>query len=164
MGHNIQAILLKGKYDEVQAANFDLYGVSLEFDLTLFFIDHYYSAYWQAILKTEGMLDINGVDYILYPCETALAVIVEKVSKSPNPVYAIISTDYFGGVGDQWANVYVNRDLADKSIIMINQALAYLGVEKRDELDEFDTIGLSKYRSNPDYLDKYADLADELGV
>ncbi|MBB2909791.1 hypothetical protein FHS43_001037 [Streptosporangium becharense] len=31
-------------------------------------------------------------------------------------------------------------------------------------MDEFDTIGLGTFRSNPDHRDRYIELCDELGV
>ena len=52
----------------------------------------------------------------------------------------------------------------NQKIKRINDALAFFGVIKKDNLDEFDTVGLSNYRSAPEYLIKYIDLADELGV
>lgn len=61
MRHNISAIILKGHYDEAKAKEYDLLGIDLGFDLALFRVNHYYSACWQALLKTSGMLDINGV-------------------------------------------------------------------------------------------------------
>jgi len=164
MGHNISAIILKGAYDEPQSQAFDLLGVELGHDLTLFPINHYYAACWQAKLRTQGVLDINGVDYRLYPRKMALAELVGLISLQEEPMYAIIATDYFGGTGDQWANVYRNKTLVDRNIRSINQALSRLGVNAEGGMDEFDTVGLSNHRSEPEYLDKYVDLADELGL
>jgi hypothetical protein len=42
--------------------------------------------------------------------------------------------------------------------------LIHLGVKTNGKLDEFDTIGLDKIRSQPDIFDKYLDLSDEYGV
>lgn len=68
---------------------------------------------------------------------------------------AKISTDYFGGSGHQEAKLFVNNKKEyDKSseydfnINPINDVLKMLGVYKKDGLDEFDTIGLSNFRSN----------------
>ncbi|MEU3690428.1 hypothetical protein [Streptomyces narbonensis] len=46
----------------------------------------------------------------------------------------------------------------------INQALAALGVKGTATVDEFEVIGLGGFRSNPDYLQAYVALCDELGV
>lgn len=79
-------------------------------------------------------------------------------------IFAIIQTDYFGGIGNQYACVFKGKINLDKSISRINDALRILGVRAKLPLDEFDTVGLSEYRSKPDYLGKYMGLADILGV
>lgn len=77
--------------------------------------------------------------------------------------YAIICTDYFGGVGTQWAGVFVGKKLINTEYT-INKALSILGVKTQPNFDEFDTVGLSSPRHNPEYLEKYVDMADEFGV
>jgi len=164
MGHNITAIILKGEYDKSKSKEFDLIGIDLENDLTMFHINHYYSACWQLKLETVGVLNINSVDCILYPSEMAISELILKITNKEEPLFSIISTEYFGGMGKQYANVYKKNVLADSNIKTINEALSYMGVERKNSLDEFDTVGLSNHRSEPDYLEKYYDLAEELGV
>lgn len=164
MGHSVTAIILKGNFDKDKAKNFDLLPISLDFGLSLFHINHYYSACWQYKLKTTGQLDISNVDSIIFPREVAISEIIRVISTSEMPEYAIITTDYFGSVGKQYANVFKNSDNANKNITTINQALAHLGVLAKNGQDEFDTIGLDKIRTRPDHLDKYVELADEFGV
>lgn len=69
-----------------------------------------------------------------------------------------ITTDYFGGYGNQTAKVFIDNkkvldqdDEFDWSLKPINSALKMLGVNKSESMDEFDTVGLSKYRSNNDF-------------
>lgn len=164
MGHNISAIILKDTYNLTKAKEFDLIGIDLGYNLTMFHINHYYSACWQAKLGTKGFLDINGVDYALYPYEIALSQLMAIISNNEEPLFSIISTDYFGGMGYQYANVYKGYNLIDPKIKTINQALSFLGVTKKKRKDEFDSVGLSNHRSEPEFLEKYSDLADELGV
>lgn len=165
MGHAITAIVLKGNFDQELAKTFDLRKVKLDFDLHMFFIDHYYSACWQEMLKAQGFLETNDNDgHILFPTEVALAEILQKITQTRFVQFAIIATDYFGGVGDQYAQVYQGQTLANKDIDDINGALKWLGVVPSKGLDAFDTVGLSKYRSNPSYLEKYEDMAIQLGV
>ena len=71
---------------------------------------------------------------------------------------AKISTDYFGGIGHQEAKLFVNNKKEyDKSSEFdwserpVNTVLKMIGVSKKDVHDEFDTIGLSNYRSNEDF-------------
>lgn len=76
---------------------------------------------------------------------------------------AKISTDYFGGSGNQSAKLFVNnKKVYDKSdehygsdkyaSSPINEVLKMIGVVKINGMDEFDTIGLGKYRSNNDLI------------
>jgi hypothetical protein len=72
-----------------------------------------------------------------------------------NKTIAKISTDYFGGSGHQEAKLFVNNKKEydessehDYMVTPINDVLQMLGVSKKDGHDEFDTIGLSNFRSN----------------
>ncbi len=159
MAHLINAIILKGKYDKEEAQKYELIPVELDFNLTMFFIDKYFTAYWQKILNTTGFLETNSRQ----PNEMVIYELMKRISNREQIKYAIITTAYVGGIGDQFANVYENDKNVDLSINTINKALKYLGVKNiRDDFDEFDTIGLGRFRKNPEYLDKYADLADEV--
>lgn len=167
MGHNITAIILKGEFDKALAKDFGLIEKNLGFGLNLFHIDGWYSAYWQHLLKTDGELEITNINkdwFMIIPSERALAKIMKRISKQNKPVFAIILTDYFGGVGFQWANVFCCSTNADRNIETINQALRYLGVKAKTGSDEFETIGLEKIRVQPEYLEKYRDLYDELKI
>lgn len=73
-------------------------------------------------------------------------------------IIAKIETDYFGGSGSQSAKLFINgkkvydkSDEQDWSLKPINDVLIKLGVEKTNNFDEFDTIGLGKYRTNEDF-------------
>jgi hypothetical protein len=70
----------------------------------------------------------------------------------------VLSTDYFGGPGYQEAKLFVNnkKEYNESSeynylVNPINDILKMMGVSKKDGQDEFDTIGLSNYRSNQDF-------------
>lgn len=83
------------------------------------------------------------------------------------------TTDYFGGVGEQEALVtqFMSRDsyhcssninaipyedmvpLQHFSLGSINEALRVIGVQSTPELDEFDVIGLGRWRSNEDFYE-----------
>ena len=75
-----------------------------------------------------------------------------------NKTIASITTDYFGGPGEQSAKLFINNkkvldedDTFDSSLSPINSALKMMDVDKKGGFDEFDTIGLGKYRSNYDF-------------
>ena len=59
MAHIIEAIILKGEYNKEEAKKYDLIGVELDFDLTMFFIDEDFTAYWEKKLNTTGFLETN---------------------------------------------------------------------------------------------------------
>ena len=77
---------------------------------------------------------------------------------SKGKTLAIISTDYFGGIGEQEAKVLHNGEVIlnqntefDFKLKPINSALKLLNVTCDKDKDEFDTIGLSNFRSNSDF-------------
>jgi len=71
---------------------------------------------------------------------------------------AKIETNYFGGDGEQSAKLFINNkkiydksDEQDWSLHPINHVLREMGVKKHSGMDEFDTVGLGKYRENKDF-------------
>ena len=71
---------------------------------------------------------------------------------------AKVSTDYFGGSGHQEAKLFVNNKKQydkssefDWSVRPINDVLKSMGIVAKDGQDEFDTIGLGKYRLHSDF-------------
>jgi hypothetical protein len=81
---------------------------------------------------------------------------------------ASISTDYFGGCGNQSATVWLNGnviyEIGDEEFPRsspINEALRLLGVKRKEGMDEFDTIGLGNYRSHKDFEDVEEEIIDE---
>jgi hypothetical protein len=164
MGHNITAIILKGSCDRSKAEEYGLFAKELPFNLTLFHIEHYQTACWQFELKTSGYLETSFKNISIFPTEIAIAEVVKSISTEENTHFAIIQTDYFGGMGNQFASVYRNNVNIDKNANTINKVLLHLGVTKNGELDEFDTIGLDKIRRQPDIFEKFVELADKYGV
>jgi hypothetical protein len=93
----------------------------------------------------------------------ALSSVLEKVTQDCSLGY--IETDYFGGVGSQTAALWRNGRLVlgpllrethwdaesgqhiDSGPAAINDVLVQLGVKRGRSVDEFDALGLSKYRS-----------------
>jgi hypothetical protein len=80
---------------------------------------------------------------------------------------ALISTDYFGGPGYQEAKLFVNnKKVYDKSsesdykLNPINDILKLMGIIKKEGMDEFDTIGLGKYRSNRDFNHQEVEIGE----
>jgi hypothetical protein len=70
---------------------------------------------------------------------------------------ARITTDYFGGIGSQSAKLFDNgkkvydEDDEFSKTSPINDVLKLMGIKSKSGMDEFDTVGLGKYRSNSDF-------------
>jgi hypothetical protein len=70
---------------------------------------------------------------------------------------AYVETDYFGGVGGQGAAVYSGRAVLMepewREAHSINRALALIGVKRHLLGDQFQALGLGRYRSNDDLIE-----------
>lgn len=133
-------------------------------DISVFPIDHYFSSYWAARRGSGARLDLPDGLPATFPEEAVLCDLVREVTGTDKPRFAIIQTEYFAGFGDQWAVAFAGEKRLTAEQTSINEALAALGVRASASADEFDVIGLGEFRSNPDYLERYVDLCDELGV
>lgn len=68
---------------------------------------------------------------------------------------AFVGAEFFGGLGTQWAVVHlVNQRIPQifQGADAINQALRQLGVTAAAQADEFDTVGLGRFRSTEEWL------------
>ena len=164
MPHAITSIVLKGDYNKKIATDYELIGVDLGIDLTLFFIDGHYTAYWQEKLKIKGNLETNCPEVTWFPNGKIIYHFMKIISKRDVVKYAIIMTDYFGGIGKQFANIFENEKNINLQLNTISKVLKEMGVEKGNHHDEFDAVGLGGYRVNPDYLDKYGKMTFDLGI
>ncbi len=87
---------------------------------------------------------------------------------------AYIETAYFGGIGAQVSETWENGQIIEGPLVSydgienkvqsthrtivdyaINQALKNIGVTCEEGHDEFDTVGLGRYRSNRRILEEY---------
>jgi predicted MPP superfamily phosphohydrolase len=159
----IIAIILQGDFKSDQADYFDLYPIPLTNTLTLFHIDFYYSACWQHQLRMKGNLPVVNITEVFYPKEIVIAEIIKRTSLSSNPRYAIIMTEYFAGMGDQYANVFINDKNGDEQVSTINQALKFLGVVAVPGNDEFDTIEDLEEQEQQDIILQSFDLNSAYG-
>jgi hypothetical protein len=164
LGHNITAIIIADAFSAEAARNLDLVAVPLSSTLTLFHIDHYYAAYWQAVRGCTKQLDVPSEFPGVFPREGVVAQLVSELTGIETTRFALIQTEYFGGAGEQWARAFTGERRASDANTTINDVLRMLGVARQGHLDEFDTVGLGGHRIPPEYLERYVDLCDELGV
>lgn len=153
------ALVVADPVDGERAAAVDLRPRLVHGHVTVLPIDPCYSEYWAVRRDARAPLDLPADVPVIFPHEMVLADLVREVTGLAEPRWAIIQTEYFGGTGDQWAVVFHGATREPGDALSINAALAALGVRAVPPHDEFDTIGLGGYRHNPEYLDRYADLA-----
>lgn len=143
MAHHLHAIILRGPFDSARAREFDLRSVELPFELTLFLLVDRYVDAWAKRLAIPGAFPKPMYNFHV------LHHMMAEISREP--LFAIIETEYFGGVGEQCAAVYRGSSLLldpEEPGATINAALRVLGVFCKDGLDEFDTVGLREFRSS----------------
>lgn len=151
MGHSISGLLLKGPYEPVRAAQLGMPSRSLSFDLTLFFCEWRLAEAWSNRLDIPGELPIPDSIAPPYPRDQVLVTLMQTITQQPEPLFAIVATDYFGGIGSQAAFVFQGEQrVTPEGEDSINAALARLGVINALGHDAFETIGLDTIRSMPD--------------
>jgi hypothetical protein len=164
VAHIITAIVVADSFNPEVGRNLDLVAVPLSASLALFHIDHYYTAYWQAVRGCTKQLDVPSEFPGVFPREGIVAQLMAELTGLEAARFALIQTEYFGGAGDQWACAFIGDHRESGASATIDDALRILGVVRRGNLDEFDTVGLGAHRSQPEYLERYVGLCDELGV
>lgn len=93
---------------------------------------------------------INGESIKIKWTELGENILANIREYGKDKTIAKITTDYFGGFGEQTAKLFINnkRVFNKSNESAINDVLKMMGVVSKNGLDEFDTIGLGKYRSN----------------
>lgn len=147
MGHNIEAIITRARVSEEVANKYDLPVITSK-EFSIIALDPSHSDYWAEKIDINNEAD----NKIILNCPVTHFFAKELGLKE----YAVIYTDYFGGVGDQYATVF-NKGVVTmpETINGINKALKQIGVMNKPGFDEFDTLGLGMYRTFDDYFEKY---------
>jgi hypothetical protein len=163
VSHNITGLVLAGPCEPRAVREWDVVEVRLGAGLSLVHLTHYVTAYWQARRGEAGRLDLPPELPPVFPRERVVLSLAAALAGTEDCTFALVMTDYFGGIGGQWACVFTAGRRVG-GLRDINDALRELGVQAAADQDEFDTVGLGLHRHPPDRLDQYADLCDELGV
>lgn len=149
MGHHISAMICHLPIDTDSANECDL-PVFIEGDFAIIALNPYHSDHWAEKL---GIDHYSFSDMLFDNQVTREFAKILKIEK-----YALINTEYFGGVGTQSATVYENNKRIFKVTEGgINRALALIGVVRENNKDEFECLNLGKYRRFCDYFEKYYD-------
>ncbi len=148
MGHCIQAVI--GKHNDVCKITKDWVHVN-EILLP--------QEFGMVLMTDDFMCDVGelaeGSDEVVFPrldCFTgAVKKLMERYSLRTNIAY--FETNYFGGAGTQGGLLYENGSIAVAPRVaesgVINALLAKMGVRRESGKDEFDSLGLGKYRRMP---------------
>lgn len=107
----------------------------------------------KLLLDVEELAEVS--DKIVFPeldrFTEAVRELMERYSFHTKLAY--IETDYFGGKGTQGGLLYENGSVAVAPRAagsgVINALLSELGVWREPGKDEFDSLGLGKYRTIP---------------
>lgn len=127
MGHNIQAIVAKASQFSADPSA-DTAKIALPQDYAM-------------VLATE----YEGLD-----SPPDLGALADKLSTGAAAAH--VATAYHGGSGSQaaavWSDGAISQPLEEGTLGTINGALSVIGVRRTSGLDEFDSIGLGRYRSH----------------
>lgn len=77
------------------------------------------------------------------------------------PAVVNVTTDYFGGCGEQSSTFYDLNTRKSVYCNSINKGLAMIGIQGTTEQDAFDIVGLGDYRSNDSFVEMSRKEAQE---
>lgn len=143
MGHCLTALITPLPIDEVKAAEMEL-AVVFEGGMAIVPIVPESLDEWSRLLEEKYVPYGRSISI---DCSVTHRIAAILGLRS----YSIVETEYFGGTGSQRAS-YFREGIKEWDEVPINQVLRFMGVEKdADKIDEFDTIGLGKYRHADDH-------------
>jgi hypothetical protein len=159
VGHHISAVVFRGPYDEQRATEYDMKPIRLTAELTLFPLDARFTDHWAEKLSVTGLVAESPLlnSRVIHHMVNTLAA---------DPLFAVIETDFTGGIGSQAAAVYrgavevmppesTEIGPVGRSKGPINIALRLLGVVAIGEHDEFESVGLDRHRDFYDLFEAY---------
>ncbi len=150
MGHKISALVTELPIDFHAAKLLDL-PVMIEGRHVIIALNYNHSDFWA---KRHG-LESCSLSKIIHDNP----VTFDFARRLGISRFALIQTDYFGGIGEQYATVYdQGQRVLEATEGSVNSALKAIGVTEANGLDAFDTIGLQQYR---DFSDLFIDYYDD---
>ena len=114
LGHNISAVIIRGDAELDLLLDYDTVGFAIGQGLSLVWMDHIYTGYWARRLGIEGTLPLpESIDEPqLLPHDAVIAELV-RVAAGDGARFAVVWTDYFGGVGEQLAAAYIGDQVIE---------------------------------------------------
>jgi len=98
------------------------------------------------------------IPHVITAQQTVIFVNPEKEDLDKIQTYVSISTNYFGGFGEQSAKMFRDGklELESKDDDSINKCLRLIGIAADGTADEFDIISLGNYRTEKDIIDEWS--------
>jgi hypothetical protein len=152
MTHRIAAVIVNGDIDAEIARQFDMKILALPQGLSLIALDPAYCDHWAVELQMPGFISERP--------QLNCRVVHHMVRAiSPRCRFAVLETEYFGGIGEQCAVVYEGTatlmEPREADAGPINEALRLLGLKAASGRDEFETAGLGRWRNFDDLFAAY---------
>lgn len=142
MGNNISAIIGENNVNEEKIKELGL-AAAFESNYVIIILD------FDAMIELEETLnkssDSKSIN-LSWDCELTKFIANEIGLEK----FALIQTDYFGGIGEQYVS-YFENERKILSEVGVNEALKSLGVKTKDNQDEFDALNLGEYRESEYY-------------
>lgn len=141
MSHNINVVI--GDRVAIAAAASRLDALWVELTLAL------------IPMTLELFAQLSSGDDCIGPFETLTPSVLSQL-RAQLDVFGYLETEYFGGVGHQCAGAW-NREVVAIPPVQaddaVNKVLRALGVMREGGRDEWDTVGLTRFRDVDDLLD-----------
>lgn len=152
MGHHISAIIGEKNINIDKLKEFVL-AAAFEDNFVIILLDLYSMIELEEIYNKSTKSESKNLEW---DCELT-QFLAKKIGLEK---FVLIKTDYFGGIGEQYATYYENG-LKILTEVSINETLQKLGVERKNNLDEFDSLHLDDYRDSEYYYWENGNWADQ---
>jgi hypothetical protein len=150
MGYDINAILTSAS--TIEASGQDGVGIiSLPQGMSLVPLTERHFGGGQSDILPDEEATVSNARML----SQSVSALASEISKSG--IVAYIEAKFWAGVGTQAAVVWKDGSVTFGPVIggdAINQALRLLGVDRGDARDEFDALGLGKYRHTAEWISK----------
>jgi hypothetical protein len=139
LGHHIDAIIGRKAETNIEVIKKYQLAAAFEKDYTIIILFDDSLYHWSDILGCDIESESENLNW-------ASPIVFKIAEEIGFEKYAIIQTNYFGGMGDQLASLYENATCLVKETD-INNVLKELGVVTTGKNDEFDELNLGEYRT-----------------
>lgn len=115
----------------------------------LFLIPYSKNAKSAFLAKMKNNKTVKGFESLTNGLKSLL------LNASKGSIIAYFEAEYFGGEGSQCSIVFINgkKVLTElNNTNAINTALQIIGVKRNNNMDEFDSIGLGKFKNTEQWL------------